>query len=344
MTAAKKQSKYAKAGVDIDKGNKATAKIKEMVSRLGMKEIGKFSGFFPLKENLKNPVLVSSADGVGTKLKVAFMMNKHDTVGKDLVNHCVDDILVYGAKPLFFLDYIAAGKLEPAKVSSIVSGILEGCLENNFVLLGGETAEMPGFYQDNEYDVAGFIVGIVEQGKIVDGSRIKHGDLLIGLPSHGLHTNGYSLARHIIFNQLKLTAASRVEGIPHPIGEELLKVHRSYLDPITELVKHNLVKGMAHITGGGFIDNIPRILPDNVTAKIERVWPIPEIFNFLCEQGNVSDEEKYRVFNMGIGMVLIIDKTHLSKVEDLLDDRDEVYYLIGQVVEKKRGKKKIIID
>jgi phosphoribosylformylglycinamidine cyclo-ligase len=344
MAAGKKQSQYAKAGVDIDKGNKATAKIKEMVSRLRMKEIGKFSGFFPLKENLKNPVLVSSADGVGTKLKVAFMMNKHDTVGKDLVNHCVDDILVYGAKPLFFLDYIAAGKLEPEKVSSIVSGILEGCLENNFVLLGGETAEMPGFYQDNEYDIAGFIVGIVEEGKIVDGSKIKKGDLLMGLPSHGLHTNGYSLARHIIFDQLKLTAASRVEGIPHPIGEELLKVHRSYLDPITELVKHKLVKGMAHITGGGFVDNIPRILPDNVTAKIERVWPIPEIFNFLCEQGNVGDEEKYRVFNMGIGMVLIIDKSHLSKVEDVLNDRDEVYYLIGQVVEKKKGKKKIIID
>jgi phosphoribosylformylglycinamidine cyclo-ligase len=344
MAAAKKQSKYAKAGVDIDKGNKAIAKIKEMVSQLGMKEIGKFSGFFPLKENLKNPVLVSSADGVGTKLKVAFMMNKHDTVGKDLVNHCVDDILVYGAKPLFFLDYIAAGNLEPEKVSSIVSGILEGCLENNFVLLGGETAEMPGFYRDNEYDAAGFIVGIVEQGKIVDGSRIKNGDLLMGLPSHGLHTNGYSLARHIIFDQLKLTVDSMVEGIPHPIGEELLKVHRSYLGPITVLVKHNLVKGMAHITGGGFIDNIPRILPGNVTAKIERVWPIPEIFNFLCEQGKINDEEKYRVFNMGIGMVLIIDKTHLSKVEKLLDELDEAYYLMGQVVEKKRSKKKIIID
>lgn len=342
MTAAKKG--YTKTSPENDNANQAVLKIKEMVKQLGVKEIGKFSGLVPLKENLKNPVLVSSADGVGTKLKVAFMMNKHDTVGKDLVNHCVDDILVYGAKPLFFLDYIAAGKLEPEKVSSIVSGILEGCLENNFVLLGGETAEMPGFYQDNEYDVAGFIVGIVEQGKIVDGSGIKKGDLLLGLPSHGLHTNGYSLARHIIFDQLKLTAASMVEGIPHPIGEELLKVHRSYLEPITGLVKHNLVKGMAHITGGGFIDNIPRILPDNVTAKIERVWPIPEIFNFLCEQGNVSDEEKYRVFNMGIGMVLIIDKTHLSKVEDLLDNRDEVYYLIGQVVEKKRGKKKIIID
>jgi len=344
MTAVKKQSKYAKAGVDIDKGNKAVAKIKEMVSQLGMKEIGKFSGFFPLKENLKNPVLVSSADGVGTKLKIAFMMNKHDTVGKDLVNHCVDDILVYGAKPLFFLDYIAAGKLEPDKVSSIVSGILDGCLENNFVLLGGETAEMPGFYRDNEYDVAGFIVGIVEQGKIVDGSRINNGDLLMGLPSHGLHTNGYSLARHIIFDRLKLTVDSMVEGIPHPIGEELLKVHRSYLEPITVLVKHNLVKAMAHITGGGFIDNIPRILPDNVTVKIQRVWPIPEIFNFLCEQGNIGDEEKYRVFNMGIGMVLIIDKTHLSKVENLLDELDEAYYLMGQVVEKKKSKKKIIID
>lgn len=332
---AKVKSVYAKAGVDIDQGNKAVKKIKEMVKKLGIKEIGKFSGFFPLKENINNPVLVSSADGVGTKLKVAFMMGKHNTIGKDLVNHCVDDILVYGAKPLFFLDYIATGKLEPDVVTSIVSGILDGCMENEFILLGGETAEMPGFYKDSEYDVAGFIVGIVDGEKIVDGKNIQPGDLLIGLPSNGLHTNGYSLARHIVFDQLKLKIDSIPGGMSHPIGEELLKVHKSYIKPVTQLINHDLVKGMAHITGGGFIDNIPRILPDHVSAQIERVWPVPEIFNFLCEEGKISKQERYRVFNMGIGMVLIIDKNNLSIVEEVLDSLDEMCYLMGQVVERK---------
>jgi phosphoribosylformylglycinamidine cyclo-ligase len=339
---AKAKSVYAKAGVDIDKGNKAVRKIKEMVKKFGIKEIGKFSGFFPLKENLNNPVLVSSTDGVGTKLKVAFMMGKHNTIGKDLVNHCVNDILVYGAKPLFFLDYIATGKLKPDVVASIVSGILDGCLENDFILLGGETAEMPGFYQDNEYDVAGFIVGIAAQEKIVDGKNIQPGDLLIGLPSTGLHTNGYSLARYIIFDQLKLNVDSIAAGMSLPIGEELLKVHKSYLKPVTQLINKNLVKGMAHITGGGFIDNIPRVLPDQVSVKIERVWPVPEIFNFLCERGKISKHERYRVFNMGIGMVLIVDKNNLSKVEEVLDSLNEPCYLIGQVVEKK-GKASVII-
>jgi phosphoribosylformylglycinamidine cyclo-ligase len=339
----KVKSVYTKAGVNIDQGNKAVKKIKEMVKNLGIKEIGKFSGFFPLKENIKNPVLVSSADGVGTKLKVAFMMGKHNTIGKDLVNHCVDDILVYGAKPLFFLDYIATGKLKPDVVSSIVSGILDGCMENDFILLGGETAEMPGFYKNREYDVAGFIVGIVGEEKIVDGRNIQSGDLLVGLPSNGLHTNGYSLARHIIFDQLKLNVNSIAAGMSHPIGEELLKVHKSYLKPVSQLVKKDLVKGMAHITGGGIIDNIPRILPGHVSVQIERVWPVPEIFNFLCEQGNISKKEQFRVFNMGIGMVLIIDKNNLSRVEEILDSFDESCYLMGQVV-KKKGKGSVIIN
>ncbi len=342
MSGSDSKSKYAEAGVDIDKGNQAVKKIKKMVQQMGVKEIGKFSGFFPLKQKLAHPVLVSSADGVGTKLKIAFMTGKHNTIGKDLVNHCVDDILVYGARPLFFLDYIATGKLEPKTVSDIVSGILEGCVENEFVLLGGETAEMPGFYQDKEYDVAGFIVGIVENEKIINGKNIKNGDLMIGLPSSGLHTNGYSLARHIIFKQLKLTVDSRVDGLSETIGAELLKVHRSYLKPVSQLVEGGLIKGMAHITGGGFIDNIPRILPDNTAVRIERIWPVPGIFNFLCEKGNVSFDERYRVFNMGIGMVLIIDKSHLSELETILDGMDEKYYLIGQVVEKK-GNKTVII-
>ncbi|MCP5102379.1 MAG: phosphoribosylformylglycinamidine cyclo-ligase [bacterium] len=336
------ESSYAKAGADIDKGNQAVNKIKQMVRRMGVKEIGKFSGFFPLKQDLAHPVLVSSADGVGTKLKIAFMMKKHNSVGKDLVNHCVDDILVYGAKPLFFLDYIATGKVEPENISSIVSGMLEGCVENQFVLLGGETAEMPGFYKDDEYDVAGFIVGIVDGEKVIDGKNIKKGDLLIGLPSSGLHTNGYSLARNIVFEQLKLDVHSKVKGLPLSIGEELLRVHRSYLEPVSKLVENGLVKGMAHITGGGFIDNIPRILPDNVSVLIERIWPIPEIFTFLCEEGNVSIDERYRVFNMGIGMVLIIEKNHLSGVEKILDGMNEKYHLIGQV-EQKKGNKKIVI-
>ena len=336
------ESKYAKAGVDINKGNQAVKKIKDMVKKMGVKEIGKFSGFFPLKQKMESPVLVSSADGVGTKLKIAFMSGIHNTIGQDLVNHCVDDILVYGARPLFFLDYIATGTLEPETVSTIVSGILEGCVQNEFVLLGGETAEMPGFYHDNEYDVAGFIVGLVENDKIVDGKNIAPGDLVIGLPSTGLHTNGYSLARHIVFNELNLSVDSKVDGLTGTIGEELLKTHKSYLKPVSRLVEHGLVKGMAHITGGGFVDNIPRILPDNVSVQIERIWPIPEIFSFLCEKGNVSIDERYRVFNMGIGMVLMIDKNRLSDVEAILNEINEKYYLIGQVTEKK-GKQSIII-
>jgi len=337
------ESVYAKAGVNIDKGNQAVQKIKDMVKSMGVKEIGKFSGFFPLKEKIDNPVLVSSADGVGTKLKIAFLTGKHNTVGKDLVNHCINDILVYGARPLFFLDYLATGTVEPDVISEIVSGILEGCIENDFVLLGGETAEMPGFYKDNEYDLAGFIVGIANNKRIVSGENIKKGDLLIGLPSSGLHTNGYSLARHIVFDQLKLTVDSKVEELEKTIGEELLEVHRSYLKPVSKLLEMDLVKGMAHITGGGFVDNIPRVLPEDLAVQIERVWPVPGIFEFLCQAGEVSKEESYRVFNMGIGMVIFIDQENLSKLETTLKGMKETYYLMGQVTEKK-GKKQVIIN
>ena len=333
---------YAEAGVNIDKGNEAVNNIKNMVNKMGVTEIGKFSGFFPLGEGLSNPTLVSSADGVGTKLKIAFMMDKHDTIGKDLVNHCVDDIIVYGAKPLFFLDYIATGNLEPSTVKDIVSGMLNGCLENNFVLLGGETAEMPGFYKKDEYDVAGFIVGLIDKEKIIDGKNIKEGDLLIGLPSNGLHTNGYSLARHIVFEKLKLSVDSKVEGLEKTIGEELLRTHISYLNHVKVLHEESLLNGIAHITGGGFIENIPRILPEGLGAKIEKVWNVPEIFKFLNKAGKVSEEEKYRVFNMGIGMVIIIDKKNLSRVEEKLSSINEKYHLIGQII-KTRGKKRIKI-
>ena len=336
------ESMYRKAGVNIDKGNQAVSKIKQMVSQMGVQEIGKFSGFFPLKQKIANPVLVSSADGVGTKLKLAFMSGIHNTVGRDLVNHCVDDILVYGAEPLFFLDYIATGTVEPDTVSQIVSGILDGCVDNEFVLLGGETAEMPGFYQDNEYDVAGFIVGIMNQKKMVDGKSIKPGDLLVGLPSTGLHTNGYSLARYIVFDQLKLKVDSKVDDLELTIGEELLRVHRSYLKPVRSLLAKNYIKGMAHITGGGFIDNIPRILPDGLSVQIERVWPVPPIFKFLVDAGEVSLEERFRVFNMGIGMVLMIDPKNLSKLETILKDQNEPFYLIGQVTEQQ-GSQRVVI-
>ncbi|HSQ34602.1 MAG TPA: phosphoribosylformylglycinamidine cyclo-ligase, partial [Candidatus Binatia bacterium] len=248
-----KKSAYEQAGVSIDRGNQAVARIRSMVQRIGVKEIGKFGGFFPLKNDVKNPVLVSSADGVGTKLKIAFLTGVHETVGRDLVNHCVNDILVYGARPLFFLDYLASGKVDPKTVAAVVSGVLDGCLDNDMILLGGETAEMPGFYQEGEYDIAGFIVGIVAKDKVVDGKSIAKGDLLIGLPSSGLHTNGYSLARHIVFEKLKMNVHSRVSGLDGTIGEELLRVHRSYLQPVNALLSAGLLKGMAHITGGGLL-------------------------------------------------------------------------------------------
>ena len=337
------ESIYKKAGVNIDQGNKAVQNIKKMVNKMGVNEIGKFGGFFPLKHQLDNPVLVSSADGVGTKLKIAFMMNIHNTVGKDLVNHCVNDILVYGAKPLFFLDYIATGKLITETVSSIVSGILDGCLENNFILLGGETAEMPGFYQNNEYDVAGFIVGLVDKQKITDGKGIDEGDLIIGLPSTGLHTNGYSLARFIVFDKLKLKVDAAPEGFSRSIGEELLETHRSYLKPVEELVAANLIKAMAHITGGGLVENIPRVLPENLMARLEKVWPVPPIIDFLVDAGKVSMEERYRVFNMGIGYICIINKSDLSKVDKILKSQGEDYYLIGQIA-KQKGKMRVSIN
>jgi phosphoribosylformylglycinamidine cyclo-ligase len=322
---------YKKAGVNIDEGNRAVEEIKKMAGKYGINEIGKFSGFFPLKTPMENPVLVSSADGVGTKLKVAFKTGIHNTIGKDLVNHCVNDILVYGAKPLFFLDYIATGRVEADVIKEIVTGLLDGCVENNFILLGGETAEMPGFYQDNEYDVAGFIVGMVEKDKIIDGKTIAEGDLLIGLPSTGLHTNGYSLARYIIFEKLKLSVDTVVKGMDRTIGEELLATHRSYLGPVNSLLENNIIKGMVHVTGGGFKDNIPRVLPKHLGVRIERAWKVPDIFRFLVEKGEVPLEEQFRVFNMGIGMIIIINRSDLSRTENILGTLNEDYYLIGQV-------------
>ncbi|MCJ7524548.1 MAG: phosphoribosylformylglycinamidine cyclo-ligase [Candidatus Aminicenantes bacterium] len=332
-----KKSAYEQAGVSINRGNEAVKRIKSMVGRLGVQEIGKFGGFFPLKGGIKNPILVSSADGVGTKLKIAFMTGVHNTVGRDLVNHCVNDILVSGARPLFFLDYLASGRVEPGIVSEVISGVLDGCLENEMVLLGGETAEMPGFYQEGEYDIAGFIVGIVGRGNVVDGKTIRKGDLLVGLPSTGLHTNGYSLARQIVFEKLNLKTSSKVSELEAPIAEELLRVHRSYLKPVQTLLEGKLLKGMAHITGGGLLENIPRILPEETAVVIEKAWPVPPLFSFLVQAGNVSEAERYRVFNMGIGMVLVIEPRNLSRVEFALNRMNEDFYLIGQVTENKGG-------
>jgi len=331
------ESKYEKSGVSIDRGNEAVERIKGMVKKMGVKEIGKFGGFFPLPGGMDHPILVSSADGVGTKLKIAFMSGVHHTVGRDLVNHCVNDILVYGAKPLFFLDYIAMGKLEPGVVEKLVGGVLDGCVGNGFVLLGGETAEMPGFYQPGEYDVAGFIVGLVEKDRVVDGASIVPGDLMIGLPSLGLHTNGYSLARHIVFEKLGLKHSDRVEELGTTVGEALLAPHRSYLAPVTPLLERGLIKGMAHITGGGLLENVPRVLPESVAVTVEKTWQIPPLFAWLCREGGVDEREAFRVFNMGIGMVLFIARENLSAVDEILRGLGEVNYLIGQAVEAGAG-------
>ena len=334
-------SDYASAGVNIDKGNEAVSRIRSMAKKYGVDQIGKFGGYFPFSREKKGG-LVSSADGVGTKLKVAFMMNRHDTIGQDLVNHCVDDILVHGANPLFFMDYIASGILDPLIIEQIVSGMLEACLQNNLVLLGGETAEMPGFYGHKEYDVAGFIVGWVDEDRIVDGKRIGPGDLIIGLPSTGLHTNGYSLARKVLFEDQGLKADSFVSSLGMTIGEALLSVHRSYLKPVQKLLDRSLVKGMAHITGGGFYENIPRTLPEDTMAHIQRTWSIPDLFTYICELGKVSSEEAFRVFNMGIGMVLFIDQKNLSDLEAVFGELQEPYHLIGQVDVRKGGPQVVI--
>jgi phosphoribosylformylglycinamidine cyclo-ligase len=278
-------------------------------------------------------VLVASADGVGTKLKIAFATGVHNTVGRDLVNHCVNDILVQGARPLFFLDYIATGKLSPDVVSSIIEGVTNGCRENGCVLLGGETAEMPGFYQDGEYDIAGFIVGVVERAKIIDGKTIAPGDVLLALPSAGLHTNGYSLARKLFFEVADYQPDTHLPELQMMAGEALLLPHLSYLKPLEGLLDTGSIKGLAHITGGGLTDNIPRILPENTAVRIERgSWPIPPLFELLRKLGNVSDAEMYRTFNMGVGMVIVCAPHDVEAIEAQLGES----YRIGKVVTGSR--------
>ena len=301
---------YRQAGVDIDAGNEVVRRIRTLAQSTYtpgvLSEIGSFGGLFRMDAaGMQDPVLVSSADGVGTKLKVAFMTGEHRTIGRDLVNHCVNDILVQGAEPLFFLDYLATGRLNPDVAVQIVEGLAVACRENGCALLGGETAEMPGFYADGEYDVAGFIVGAVPRARLIDGKAIVAGDVLVGLPSSGLHTNGYSLARRIAFETAGLSHDSRVPELGSTIGDALLVPHRSYLPVIRPLLNSGLIKGMAHITGGGVTENLPRILPAGLHAEIDRsTWAVPAIFRWLQTTGGVPEADMFRAFNMGIGLII----------------------------------------
>ena len=333
---------YADAGVDIGSGDRAKERIKYLAQKTFNRNvlggIGGFGALFRLDlQRWKNPILVSSADGVGTKLKVAFELGLHQTVGADLVNHCVNDIAVQGATPLFFLDYLATGKLNPEVTESVVSGLAEACKANGCVLIGGETAQMPGFYAEGEYDLAGFIVGAVDRDKMVTGAGIKAGDVLVGLPSTGLHTNGYSLARKLFFEVAGYKPAQYVTGIREKAGAALMRTHRSYLHVIQKLVAAGLTAGMAHITGGGITENLPRILPKATGAQIEiGSWPVLPIFEHLRALGQVYEEEMMRTFNMGIGPIVAIPAEKFTRAKNLLDRAEEKFYVIGRVVKGER--------
>lgn len=310
---------YRQSGVDIDAGNEVVRRIKSLARGTYtpnvLSGIGAFGGLFRVDPSLAEPVLVASADGVGTKLKLAFMTGVHDTIGADLVNHCVNDILVQGASPMFFLDYLATGKLSPDVAEQIVTGVARACGENGCALLGGETAEMPGFYADGEYDVAGFIVGAVERARVIDGSTIAGGDVLIGLPSTGLHTNGYSLARRIVFDAMKLDVDTEVAELGTTVGDALMQTHRSYLNVVRPQLARGVIKGMAHITGGGLTENTPRMLPDAVHAEIDtQSWTVPPLFAWLQRGGGIADDEMRRAFNMGVGLVLAVREADAADV------------------------------
>jgi len=341
-----KPATYASAGVDIDAANRATDKIKELArgtfNARTLSEIGSFGGMFDgAFPEMRQPVLVASADGVGTKLKIAFATGIHNTIGRDLVNHCTNDILVQGARPMFFLDYIATGKLGPETVASIVEGIANGCRENGCVLLGGETAEMPGFYADGEYDVAGFIVGVVDRGQVIDGQAITPSDVTLGLPSVGLHTNGYSLARKLFFEIAGHTPESYLAELSETVGAALLKPHVSYLRPLEGLLASGKIKGLAHITGGGLLENIPRILPEGTSVEIRRgSWPVLPIFEVMQRLGNIEEAEMYRTFNMGIGMVVVCAESDAVMIKDHIESSGGACYEIGRII---RGDKHVTI-
>ncbi|MGH9662385.1 MAG: phosphoribosylformylglycinamidine cyclo-ligase [Bryobacteraceae bacterium] len=325
--------RYQDAGVNIDEADRAVASIKRLAratfNRAVLTGIGSFGAAYALS-GWKRPVLVSSADGVGTKLKVAFHTGRHDTIGEDLVNHCVNDIAVQGAVPLFFLDYFAAGRVESPVVASVVSGLARGCRANGCALIGGETAEMPGLYAPGEYDLAGFIVGAVERSRLLTGRTIRRGDALLGLPSTGLHTNGYSLARKLLFDVGRYRPSSRVPALGCTVADELLKVHRSYLRPIRKLLAAGILKGAAHITGGGITDNTPRILPKGLGAAVDTgSWPVPPVFALLRQLGDIPEDDWRRTFNLGIGMILVVAAADVARAHRLLR---EPAFRIGEVV------------
>jgi phosphoribosylformylglycinamidine cyclo-ligase len=341
MRKAEKRKAYASAGVDIDLGNRVKKGLQEKVrTTFGPEVLGRIGGFGGLFKadfkGLKEPVLVSSIDGVGTKLKVAIALGKHATVAQDLVNHCINDIAVTGARPLFFLDYIGAERLDPLVFNQLISGFTKGCKEGGCALIGGETAQLPDLYHSGEYDLAGCIIGVVDRARILDGSRIVPSDVLIGLPSNGLHTNGYTLARKVLLDQLRLKLLHKVDGLIKPLGEELLRVHRNY-QPLMASIPPRRVKGAAHITGGGLVDNLPRILPARCDAVISTgSWKIPPIFRLIQQGGDISREEMFQVFNMGIGMVLVVSK--LQAAEVLSQTRGKV---IGQIA---AGSGKVLLE
>ena len=341
-TTSTKQITYADAGVDITRGNKTKQRIKYLAhktfTRGVLSEIGGFGGLFALdKKKYKDPVLVSSVDGVGTKLKVAFEMDSHHTVGADLVNHCVNDIAVQGAAPMFFMDYFSTGKLDPEIAEKVIAGISEACKHNNCALLGGETAEMPGFYPEGEYDLAGFIVGVVDRERIVTGKNVEPGDVLIGLPSNGLHTNGYSLARKLLFGVAEYSPDTYVNEMKAKVGNELMRTHRSYWPILRRLLDADCVSAMAHITGGGITENLPRVLPKGTAAIVEMgKWPVLPIFTHLQKLGNIELAEMMRTFNMGIGMIVVVPSKKFKKVMTLLDRIGEKGYTIGRIVKGER--------
>lgn len=328
---------YAQAGVDLDAAERTKEGLKELVAstrdRFTLSELGQFGGLYQVPDDVDQPVLVSSADGVGTKLKVAFDSGIHHTVGQCLVNHCVNDILVQGARPMFFLDYLATGEMDEDVVQDVVRGVAIACRENACALLGGETAQMPDFYQPDEYDLAGFIVGSVSRPELLDGSAISEGDVLVGLESSGLHTNGYTLARKIVFEVMGLTVSDEMPGTGRTVGEELLAVHRSYLGVLSGPLADGKVRGLAHITGGGIPGNLPRVLPEGLGAEVDRsAWPVPPVFQTLMEAGNVDRFEMDRVFNMGVGMIVVVNEADVSEITDAATKAGIASWTIGRVV------------
>jgi phosphoribosylformylglycinamidine cyclo-ligase len=333
---------YADAGVDIDRANRTKKRIKYLAhktfTRGVLSEIGGFGGLFAInKEKWLDPVLVSSVDGVGTKLKVAFEMKVHHTIGADLVNHCVNDIAVQGATPLFFMDYLATGVLEPEVVEKVVEGLAEACKHNGCALIGGETAEMPGFYPEGEYDLAGFIVGVAERERIITGKGVEVGDVILGLASNGLHTNGYALARKVLFEIGRYTPDSYVNELKGKVGNELMKTHKSYWHAVKRLVDAECASAMAHVTGGGVTENLPRVLPRGMAAVIEiGSWPVLPIFEHLQQLGNVPQEEMLRTFNMGLGMLLVVPSKKFKKAQTVLERAGEKAYTVGRIVKGER--------